>query len=288
MALTKAEIITAVRRLTRLDNSVPYTDDQIAQFINEAIEELSMLSPFDVYHETIDTKHTIVYTTSVDMIDFFGIFYYPLVGDRLVSQIDANASTLPLQDASAFPNSGYAVVGDMLRWEIVRYTGKNGNSLTGVTRGVYGKRLDWAEQSPVHVWQSGVWWKRLEIIPTNSLFDIGTPDEENVPTKASRQSRTIYLNQYPVEGYGNLVVAGFTTPPPLIKSDDTIRGLENKEMPVIYLASIKVLSSLGTEEAQRCAQSYMPLFQLELTSLQQQIDRVFRGMTLQTNINMGR
>jgi len=59
-------------------------------------------------------------------------------------------------------------------------------------------------------------------------------------------------------------------------------------MPVVYLAAIKVLTSLGTEEAQRCAQSYMPLFQLELTYLQQQIDRVVRGMTPQTNISMGR
>jgi len=176
----------------------------------------------------------------------------------------------------------------MFRWEIVRYTRKEGNNLTGVTRGVYGKPLGWAEGTPVHVWQNGVWWNRLEIIPTNSLFDIGAPDDDSVPTKASRQGKTIYLNRYPVEGYGNLTVAGFTIPPLLVKSSDTIRNLENKEMPVVYLAAIKVLTSLGTEEAQRCAQSYMPLFQLELTYLQQQIDRVVRGMTPQTNISMGR
>jgi hypothetical protein len=288
VALTKAEIITAVRRLTRLDNSVPYTDDQIAQFINEAIQELSMLAPFDVYHEKIDTKRTIVYTASDEMIDLFGIFYYPLAGNRLSMPVDDNANLIPLENASVFPPSGYAVIGDMFIWEIVRYTGKNGNNLTGVTRGIYGKRLAWVRHSSVHVWQNGTWWKRLEILPTNSLFDIGTPDDDGVPTKASRQNRTIYLNRYPVEGYGNLIVAGFTNPPPLVKSDDTIRGLKNKETPVIYLAAIKVLSSLGSEEAQRCAQSYMPLFQLELQNLQQQIDRAVRGMTPQTNISMGR
>jgi hypothetical protein len=318
MALTRADIITAVRRLTRLDNSVPYSDDQIGQFINEAIEELSMLSPFDVYHEDINTTRTIVYTTSERMIDFFGVFYYPLAGSRLAYEVygqdeggipppdyvgfttmgavgggdggggGGDGEIILLESASVFPSSGYAVIGNMFRWEIVRYTGKHRNNLTGVTRGVYGKPLTWAIGTPVHVWQNGVWWNRLEIIPTNSLFDIGAPDDDSVPTKASRQGKTIYLNRYPVEGYGNLTVAGFTIPPLLVKSSDTIRNLENKEMPVVYLAAIKVLTSLGTEEAQRCAQSYMPLFQLELTYLQQQIDRVVRGMTPQTNISMGR
>jgi hypothetical protein len=288
MALTKAEIITAVRRLTRFDNSVPYTDDQITQFINEAIQEVSMMAPFDVYHEEINTTHSIAYRTSNEIIDFFGVFYYPLVGDRLASAIAGGGNTIPLQDASRFPTAGYAVLGNMLNWEIVRYTGKSDNTLTGVTRGVYGAVQSWEFLTPVHVWSSGVWWNRLEIIPANSMFDIGVPDDDTSPTKVSRQGRTIYLNRYPVRGYGNLFIAGFTIPPSLVNSNDTIRNLENKEMPVIYLTAIKVLSSLGTEEAQRCAQSYMPLFQLELQNLQQQIDRVVRGMTPQTNISMGR
>jgi len=313
MALTKAQIITAVRRLTRLDNAVPYSDDQIAQFINEGIEELSMLVPFDVYHEDLDTGRTIVYRVSNEMIDFFAIFYYPLAGNRLAFEVFAedeggfttlggigggvgnggsggggDADSIMLENASVFPPSGYVVLGNMFRWEIVRYTRKNGNFLTGLTRGVHGRSLDWSIGTPVHVWQNGVWWNRLEIIPANAMFDIGTPDDDSIPTKASRQGRTIYLNRYPVEGYGNLLVAGFTTPPPLVNSNDTVRNLENKEMPLIYLTAIKVLSSLGTEEAQRCAQSYMPLFQLELQNMQQQIDRVVRGMTPQTNISMGR
>jgi hypothetical protein len=295
----------AVRRLTRLDNSVPYSDDQISQFINEAIRELSMLVPFDVYHEEINTTHSIVYRTSDAMIDFFAVFYYPLAGSRLASEIiggsaftfssnsgggngNGNGFVIQVENPLIFPSSGYAVLGNMLNWEIVRYTGKSETYLTGVTRGVYGEAQSWGFLTPIHVWSGGVWWNRLEIIPANSMFDIGVPDDDTPPTKASRQGRTIYLNRFPVRGYGNLFIAGFTIPPPLINSNDTIRNLENKEMPVIYLASIKILASLGTEEAQRVAQSYMPLFQLELQNLQQQIDRVVRGMTPQTNISMGR
>jgi len=307
MALTKAEIITAVRRLTRLDNSVPYSDDQITQFINEAIRELSMLVPFDVYHEEINTTHSIVYRTSNEMIDFFAVFYYPLAGSRLMSDTLGGSSfftlgtigggdggdggdgfVIQVENPLIFPSSGYAVIGNMLNWEIIRYTGKRETFLTGVTRGVYGEYQSWDFLTPIHVWSRGVWWNRLEIIPANSMFDIGVPDDDTPPSKVSRQGRTIYLNRFPVRGYGNLFVAGFTIPPPLVNSRDTIRNLENKETPVIYLASIKILGSLGTEEAQRVAQSYMPLFQLELQNLQQQIDRVVRGMTPQTNISMGR
>jgi hypothetical protein len=288
MALTRADIITAVRRLTRLNSTVPYTDDQIGQFINEAIQELSILSPFDIYYEAIDTTASNVYTTSENMIDFFAVYYYPLAGDRLASGIDANATAIPLQNASVFPASGYAVIGNMTNWEIVRYTGKSSNSLTGVTRGVYGTVQSWTGNTPVRVWSSGEWWNRLEIIPANAMFDIGVPDDNTRPTRALRQGKTIILNRNPVRGYGNLFVAGFTTPPPLVSSNDTIRNLENREIVVIYLASIKVLASLGSEEATVRVQSYMPLFQLELQNLQQQIDRQVRGFATQTTINMGR
>jgi hypothetical protein len=265
-----------------------------------------MLVPFDVYHEEIDTTHSIVYRTSNEMIDFFAVFYYPLAGSRLASDIiggsmfftlagavgdgdiGGDGFVIQVENPLIFPSSGYAVLGNMLNWEIIRYTGKSETFLTGVTRGVYGTVQSWEFLTPIHVWSSGTWWNRLEIIPANSMFDIGVPDDNSPPTKVSRQGRTIYLNRYPVRGYGNLFIAGFTTPPSLVNSNDTIRNLENKEMPVIYLASIKVLASLGTEEAQRCVQSYMPLFQLELQNLQQQIDRVVRGMTPQTNIGMGR
>ena len=286
MPMTKAQLITAVRRLTRLNSPVPFTDDQITQFINEAVQEVSTLCPFDIHYEEINTTPSNVYTISDNLLDFFGVFYYPLVGDRLASQIDSGVSAIPLQDASRFPNTGYAVIGNMVEWEIVRYTGKNVNVLTGVTRGMYGTNRSWANGTAVHLWTSGEWWNRLEIIPANAMFDIGVPDDNTRPTKVLRQGKTIILNRNPVRGYGNLFVTGFTTPPPLVSSNDTIRNLENREMVVVYLASIKVLASLGSEEALVRVQYYMPLFQLELQIMQQQIDKQVRGLIPQSIINM--
>jgi len=288
MALTKAEIITAVRRLTRLTGTVPYTDAQISDFINEAIQELSILAPFDVYTERINTTPKTVYDISQNTIDFFAVYYYPLEGDKLSAALTNTATTVPLVDASAFPSNGYAVIGDMTNWEIVSYTGKSSNTLTGVTRGVYGIAQSWAVDTPVHVWSSGQWWNRLEIIPAVALFDVGVPDDETVPSRAVRQGKTIILNRNPVKGFGNLIVYGFTTPPSLVNSTDTVRNLENREIVLIYLSSIKVLASLGSEEALLRLQAYMPLFQMELANMQQQIDRQIRIAPLPTNISIGR
>jgi hypothetical protein len=286
MPMTKAQLITAVRRLTRLNSTVPFTDEQITQFINEAVQEVSTLCPFDVYYEEINTTPSNVYTISDNLLDFFGVFYYPLTGDRLASAIDSSANTIPLQDASRFPNTGYAVIGNMVEWEVIRYTGKNANNLTGVTRGIYGTTRSWANGTAVHLWTSGEWWYRLEIVPANAMFDIGVPDDSTRPTKVLRQGKTIILNRNPVRGYGNLFVTGFTTPPPLVGSNDTIRNLENREMVVVYLASVKVLASLGSEEALVRVQYYMPLFQLELQNMQQQIDKQVRGLLPQNILNM--
>jgi hypothetical protein len=288
MALTKSDLITAVRRLTRLTGTVPYTDNQIADFINEAIQELSIVAPFDVYSEKLDTTPTTVYSVSQNMIDFFAVYYYPLAGDKLSSSITNTATSIPLVDASAFPSNGYAVIGDMTSWEIFRYTGKSGNSLTGVTRGVYGVAQSWSANAPVHIWSSGNWWNRLEIIPAGSMFDVGVPDDNTVPTRAVRQGKTIILNRNPVKGYGNLIVYGFTVPPALVNSSDTVRNLENREIVLIYLSAIKVLASLGSEEAMLRLQAYLPLFQMELTNMQQQIDKQIRVAPMPTNINIGR
>jgi len=288
MALTRADLITAVRRLTRLTGTVPYTDNQIADFINEAIQELSIMAPFDVYSEKINTTPTTVYNVSENIIDFFAVYYYPLEGNKLSDGINNTATTIPLVDASMFPSNGYAVIGDMTNWEIIQYTGKSSNSLTGVTRGVYGVAQSWATDTPVHVWSSGEWWNRLEIIPAGSMFDVGVPDDQTVPTRAVRQGKTIILNRNPVKGYGNLIVYGFTVPPSLVNSTDTVRNLENREIVLIYLSAIKVLASLGSEEAMLRLQAYLPLFQMELTTMQQQIDKQIRIAPMPTNISIGR
>jgi hypothetical protein len=120
------------------------------------------------------------------------------------------------------------------------------------------------------------------------MFDVGVPDDRTVPTRAVRQGKTIILNRNPVRGYGNLIVYGFTVPPPLVNSDDRVRSLENREIVLIYLTSIKVLASLGSEEAMLRVQAYLPLFQMEVTTLQQHIDKQIRISPIPTNINIGR
>lgn len=53
------------------------------------------------------------------------------VDTTLSSGIDAVVTTIPLTDASAFPASGDVVINS----EVISYTGKSGNNLTGATRG---------------------------------------------------------------------------------------------------------------------------------------------------------
>ena len=59
----------------------------------------------------------------------------------LDGDITIDASSIVLTDASDFPTSGHAFIGDMtstiLKPETISWTGKTSNTLTGVTRGVY-------------------------------------------------------------------------------------------------------------------------------------------------------
>jgi len=50
---------------------------------------------------------------------------------RLGASVNSSATTIPLVDASRFPTSGVVLIEN----EVVTYTGKSGNSLTGCTRG---------------------------------------------------------------------------------------------------------------------------------------------------------
>ncbi|HSP97140.1 MAG TPA: hypothetical protein VL049_07830, partial [Candidatus Dormibacteraeota bacterium] len=57
-----------------------------------------------------------------------------VTGSTLANAISASDTTIPLVDASSFPESGIVQIGD----ELITYTGKDGNSLTGATRGALG------------------------------------------------------------------------------------------------------------------------------------------------------
>jgi len=53
-------------------------------------------------------------------------------GSTLTSDMDANQTTIPLKDASRYPSTGGVV---SCEGELIQYTGKTGNTLTGCTRG---------------------------------------------------------------------------------------------------------------------------------------------------------
>ena len=81
----------------------------------------------------IDTNGTLVYTGS----QYIG----RAEETTLDGDITIDASSIVLTDASDFPTSGHAFIGDMtstiLKPETISWTGKTSNTLTGVTRGVY-------------------------------------------------------------------------------------------------------------------------------------------------------
>ena len=77
----------------------------------------------------VDTNETVVYTGA----QYIGREYHT----TLDGDIDASANTIDLTDATNFPNAGYAFIADTLHPEVIQWTGKSTNQLTGVTRGKY-------------------------------------------------------------------------------------------------------------------------------------------------------
>ena len=78
----------------------------------------------------VDTNGTVVYTGS----QYIGREY----NTTLDGAIDASANAIDLIDASNFPAAGYAFVIENsvpLKPEVIQWTGKTSNQLTGVTRG---------------------------------------------------------------------------------------------------------------------------------------------------------
>ena len=77
----------------------------------------------------IDSNDNLVYTGS----QYIGRVY----STTLDVAINASASAVDLVDASDFPIAGYAVIADLSTFEVIQWTGKSTNQLTGVTRGKY-------------------------------------------------------------------------------------------------------------------------------------------------------
>jgi hypothetical protein len=77
----------------------------------------------------IDTNNNMVYTGS----QYIGRAYKTTLDGNL----SAGANTCALVDATDFPTAGYAVVITINSYEVIQWTGKSTNTLTGVTRGKY-------------------------------------------------------------------------------------------------------------------------------------------------------
>lgn len=69
---------------------------------------------------------------------------------ELTQNISASATTIPVKDASKLPAPpNLAVIGRNESAETILYTGKSGNTLTGVTRGFQGQARSWSAGAPV-------------------------------------------------------------------------------------------------------------------------------------------
>jgi len=77
----------------------------------------------------IDTNGTLVYTGS----QYIGREYHTTLNGTVT--IDAN--TIELTSATNFPSSGYGFIAESGHYEVIQWTGKSSNQLTGVTRGEY-------------------------------------------------------------------------------------------------------------------------------------------------------
>lgn len=77
----------------------------------------------------MDTNGTIVYTGS----RYIGREYHTTLNGDITSSSDS----IVLTDATNFPSAGYGFINDMNNSEVIQWTGKSSNTLTGVTRGKY-------------------------------------------------------------------------------------------------------------------------------------------------------
>lgn len=77
----------------------------------------------------VDSNNNLVYTGS----QYIGRMYPTTLDGNLT--IDASACDVV--DASEFPTAGYAIISSVSGFEVIQWTGKSTNQLTGVTRGKY-------------------------------------------------------------------------------------------------------------------------------------------------------
>lgn len=95
----------------------PRYHDQLARVLTLFFNRLTRVGPFTA--------------TTLTLTDLVG-------ADRLANNITAAQTTIPLVDASKFPDSGSGTIVGTTGIEKFSWTGKSMNTLTGVTRGILG------------------------------------------------------------------------------------------------------------------------------------------------------
>lgn len=100
----------------------------------------------------LDTNGNLVYTGT----QYIGRTYLT----TLNGSITASDNTVELTDASNFPTSGYAAIAGAFYYEVIQWTGKSSNQLTGVTRGKYSSTAA-THQSGENIYYFKDQWKDL-------------------------------------------------------------------------------------------------------------------------------
>lgn len=95
----------------------PRYHDQIARLLTLFFNRITRIGPFTA--------------TTLTLIDLVG-------ANRLANNITNVQTTIPLVDASKFPTAGSGTIVGTAGSEKFSWTGKSGDTLTGVTRGILG------------------------------------------------------------------------------------------------------------------------------------------------------
>lgn len=300
--MTLSEMRDSVRRLTRLLDGTPYSNNDIDRFINQAKDVLYGVAPYNVVLTKLDSvRGSAVHTSAsfLTMTHVLDVSIYPYPGSALHAGINSGVTTMTLTNASEFPSSGYAIIGDYPSAEIVGYTGKSGNDLTGLTRGQQGTTAaSWPAGSVVRLWETGAKWIALK--PTSDVVVFRdknwfeTPANlvagKVVPDAYAIRGENIYFNRaFYCTGKQNIWVQTLTKPADLVNDADTISGLVAPfSRLVVLLAAVDVLTSLGGEDALRRALVYMQEVQLLLKPFETYVEERVRGHVAGVAVAMNR
>lgn len=293
MAKTLTQYIADTRRITRVMSTTPYSDAVMTDFINEAKDYISSLVPFALVHSYYSSKiGKAVFYIPKDVLSVLVCRIYPYGGSYLTATLNSADTTIQVNDASPFNDSGYVFIGDPPTWEIIKYTGKTSNTLTGCSRGQYGTTAQtWVYApdvyTPVRQWEKGAKWLTVAPQTDVSVFNDAewdyTPDDlkqgKIVPEAYGiRGGALVFDKPFYVNGFGNVLLHVLITPPDLVNGTDTVYGLPDAfERIIPVCAGMFVLKSLGGEDAMLRYNTLQEEFATLLNRLHNHVENTVRG-----------